>query len=326
MPKTALDGRYLSPLRYPGGKARMGPYLAATFDLQWGLMDYEIWFEPFAGGLGAGLHLLRNEVVSEVWFCEANPALAAMWRSLLRDTDAFAGRVERAQPSLALFDEARETIAAANAGEHVDDDTLGFAGFVVNRCSRSGIVTHNAGPVGGRAQTGKHTIGDRFHPDRLARRLRDTGPLLRNMRFYGEDGIAALRELDGSVGVEDEVVAFVDPPYVDVGNTLYAQGLSEAQHLDLAWALNTSPVRWALTYDSTAHIADEWYRNRRVIEYQIRHRANRQHVDTEYLILSDDLDVEPGSPIPGLGWQVVRDYEVEVAVEQFELPLPLATP
>lgn len=47
-----------------------------------GYLDLSVWFEPFAGGLGAGLKLLDAGVVEQVWFCEANPALAAFWRTI----------------------------------------------------------------------------------------------------------------------------------------------------------------------------------------------------------------------------------------------------
>src|SRR5690625_5109627 len=50
--------RYLSPLRYPGGKARMASALGDLFDRQVSMLDIEVWIEPFAGGAGAGLTLL----------------------------------------------------------------------------------------------------------------------------------------------------------------------------------------------------------------------------------------------------------------------------
>ena len=51
--------RWVRPLRYPGGKARMADALAEVFLSQFGLLNVEVWVEPFAGGAGAGLHLLE---------------------------------------------------------------------------------------------------------------------------------------------------------------------------------------------------------------------------------------------------------------------------
>ena len=56
--------RYDSPLRYPGGKASLASFLTRTIELN----DLHgcPYFEPFAGGAGAALRLLREKVVSEV--------------------------------------------------------------------------------------------------------------------------------------------------------------------------------------------------------------------------------------------------------------------
>lgn len=294
--------RYVSPLRYPGGKARMGPYLADMMMHQDSILDVEVWIEPFAGGLGAGLHALTARAAEELWFCEANPALAAMWQAIIGDTDGFAARVERTVPSLSQFYDAREHVADAQGAPTSEQDRveLGLAALILNRCSRSGIVAPNVGPIGGKNQAGSHHVASRFHPGRLADRIRALAPLAHRMKYHGSDGIELVEELDGGVGIEDEVLLFVDPPYADVGNRLYANGMNEAAHRRLAWVLNASPTRWALTYDSTPSIIRDWYPHRRVMEFGIRHGANRAHADTEYLICSDELGVDPDtSPIPG---------------------------
>lgn len=50
--------RWVSPLRCPGGKAKMTDCLAGVFDQAPSAMEVEVWVEPFAGGLGAGLTAL----------------------------------------------------------------------------------------------------------------------------------------------------------------------------------------------------------------------------------------------------------------------------
>jgi hypothetical protein len=52
MTLTAAGGRerarrrWISPLRYPGGKGRMSAYLAELFEAQIGPMDVEVFVEP----------------------------------------------------------------------------------------------------------------------------------------------------------------------------------------------------------------------------------------------------------------------------------------
>lgn len=313
--------RYLSPLRYPGGKGRMGPYLADLMASQYGLLEVEIWAEPFAGGLGAGLHVLAADVAEEVWFCETNPALAALWRMIRTDLDDLARRIELTNPTIDLFYASREMVKnAATTGGH-DDQELAVAALILNRCSRSGIVAPNVGPIGGKDQAGKYTVKSRFDPAKVAARLRALSPYTQRLRQYDCSGIEFLRGLDGGVGIEEEMLAFVDPPYTDVGNDLYGRGMSVAEHRELAWILNTSPMRWALTYDATPHIWTDWYPNRAVMEYGISHSAHKQHADTEYLIVSDNLILDPIRAPLSTGSATWLHWFAELSEpEQFTLP------
>lgn len=289
----------------------MATYLADMFEAQWGPMDVEVWVEPFAGGLGAGLTLLDRGVVGEVWFSEKNPALAGMWRTLIADPGQFADRIERVTPTLDAYREAAEVVAAVCAGKGVDDLTAGVAAFIVNRCSRSGIVAPRVGPIGGKAQTGRWTIASRFHPQRLADRVRHVGTHASNLRFLGDDAITTIRDLDGS-GIEDEVMLFVDPPYVREGNRLYSSGMTPAEHEALAEALNESPARWALTYDDEPLVGDVLYPGRRLIEFDIAHTANRQRIDRDYLLFSPNLRVLTGDSVLPRGqsrWLRTDDHQ-----------------
>jgi DNA adenine methylase len=297
--------RYISPLRYPGGKARMAPFLGEMFAQQVAAMDVEIWLEPFAGGAGAGLSMLEADAVGEVWLTEKNPAIAAMWRAVLGEGEALAARVETTAPDMALWGWARETVAAAGEQE-VPDLDLGFAALVINRCSRSGIVTSRVGPIGGKSQDGRWTLASRWNGAALAERIRHLATLRRSIRFTEGDAICAIADLDGS-GIEDEVLAFVDPPYIREGNRLYAHGMSELDHRRLAGALNASPARWMLTYDDEPSVAEALYPQRRVLAYRISNTANRQRIATEYAVFSGNL-LLPSAPelLPGADTEWVR--------------------
>jgi len=56
--------RYVSPLRYPGGKAGLTTFLSDVIELN----DLKgcSYYEPYAGGAGAALGLLKNGLVSEL--------------------------------------------------------------------------------------------------------------------------------------------------------------------------------------------------------------------------------------------------------------------
>jgi DNA adenine methylase len=284
------SARWLSPLRYPGGKARMTAALAEVFEHQFGLLDVEIWVEPFAGGAGAGLHLLDRGVVDEVWLTERNPALAAFWRAVITTPDELAARVRACELDMHTWHAARELVAARDDGAEVADLDLALAALVVNRCSRSGMVTPRVGPIGGKQQNGRWHLRSRWNPAGLADRITSVGALGQRIRVSEGDGIARIAELDGTVGIEEELVLFVDPPYLVAGNRLYADGMSVADHKNLAHALSLCPARWLLTYDSDDRIVG-LYPDHRVLAYEIAYSANRRRVDEEYAVLSDNLAV-----------------------------------
>lgn len=298
--RSTRRSRWISPLRYPGGKARMAEFLADLFCAQSGPLPIEIWMEPFAGGAGAGLTLLSEEVIDELWLVEKNPAIAALWRSILGQGDALASRVEQTVPTMTLWGLARQTLIAAELGEAVDDLEFGFAALIVNRCSRSGIVSPAVGPIGGKRQTGPWGVGARFNAERIADRIRDIFTVADRICFWEGDAIEHVAELNAS-GIGDELVLFVDPPYLREGNRLYRNGMSAIDHQGLADALNRCLSPWMLTYDDEPSVAELLYPDRRVRAYEIAHTTNKQRVDWEYAVFSDNLAVAPDPPLLARG-------------------------
>lgn len=282
-----MQNRYVSPLRYPGGKATMAPWLSELFDAQYSGLPIEIWMEPFAGGAGAALTLLDRDAVEEAWLIDLNPGLAAFWATVVGDGEDLARRVELTVPNMELWEESRAIVAEPEA---FDQFELGYATFIVNRCSRSGIVTPAAGPMGGKDQTGHWTLGSRFTADALADRIRRIATFRDRLRVFHGDGISFIEDV-GDSGFEDEVMMFVDPPYIREGNRLYTNGFDMETHLRLANALNSTSARWVLTYDDEPVVSDELYPDRRLVAYDIRNTANRARTAREFAVFSDNLNL-----------------------------------
>lgn len=273
----------------------MAPWLTDTFEALLGPMDIEIWLEPFGGGAGAALTALGTGRVPEAWIVEANPALAAFWTTVMTDGPALAARIEATVPTLAMFQDARETVAAALAGEQLEPFELGFSAFLLNRCSRSGMILPSVGPIGGKAQAGLHTIGARFNAPALAERIRGVHALGERFKVFAGDGISFLEELPDS-GIGDEVFCFVDPPYIGVGNDLYAVGMDGDLHQRLALALNQLHTPWLLTYDAHPRIP-QLYPGSDVVEFDIPHTAGASRVGTEYLVLGPGMALPAANPL-----------------------------
>src|SRR4051812_25798887 len=73
----------ISPLRYPGGKRRLAPYVAAALRAN-GLRP-DLLIEPFAGGASVGLELLAAGAVQRLALCDADPMVAAFGETVFCD-------------------------------------------------------------------------------------------------------------------------------------------------------------------------------------------------------------------------------------------------
>jgi DNA adenine methylase len=272
---------YLSPLRYPGGKADFAPYLARLAAAQSPRVSE--YAEPFAGGAGAALRLLVDEEVNVIYINDLNPGIAAMWESAIQQSERFAQRIRVQVADLDAWHAAREIYLAP--GSH-DRFELGFATFLLNRWNRSGIIT--ARPIGGLEQTGNWKIDARFNRLNLADRVEFIGGFEGRIRLTQLDARAFLDFLEAE---HPKALTYVDPPYLAQGDSLYFDSLTAADHRELAAKLGKSALRWFLTYDVDERVTAELYGGRRCVEFSIAHTAQKQHVGTEYAIYSDSLTI-----------------------------------
>lgn len=285
-----MNSRYSSPLRYPGGKARLAPFFARLLEEQ--PDPPSIYAEPFAGGAGAALQLLFEERVSRVMINDLNPGIAAFWRAVTEHSDEFAEIVEKMEVTLDTWSWARDTYASR--GSALSDLDLGMATFFLNRCNRSGIL--HARPIGGMRQDGKWKIDARFNRTALAQRIRRIGD------YRTRISVSELNAIDFIAKVDDldpaEVLMYVDPPYLGQGDALYMNSLSLPDHEALAVSLNASRARWVLTYDADDRVTSSLYTGLRCLEFRIAHTAARQHVGVELAVFSRGLRVPSSEILP----------------------------
>ncbi|WP_263120725.1 DNA adenine methylase [Cellulomonas fimi] len=277
--------RYISPLRYPGGKARLAPFVATLLDRQ--RPRPTAYAEPFAGGAGAALHLLVAEEVDEIYINDLNPGVAAFWRAAVTQPSDLCAKVLDAPVDLEAWHEARR-VYALGTGTDLD---LGFATFFLNRCNRSGIL--NARPIGGLEQTGNWKIDARYNRDALAERIERIGRYSSRIHVSEQDARDFLVELEAS-DAGARTLVYVDPPYLGQGENLYLDSLSSEDHKQLAGHLTTSSLRWFLTYDADPRIPEQLYPGLPCVEFDIAHTAQVQHVGTEYAVFSPRLQNVPG--------------------------------
>ena len=76
-----------SPLRYPGGKSRLAPFISLLIEKS--KIENPIYVEPFAGGAGVALSLLLNSVVDEIVINDYDKAVYSVL--MVHDAEIFDG-------------------------------------------------------------------------------------------------------------------------------------------------------------------------------------------------------------------------------------------
>lgn len=269
--------RYLSPLRYPGGKGSLAPYIAALLRQQ--RPRPSVYVEPFAGGAGAALRLLRDEVVDEIIINDLDPGIAAFWRAVLDRTEELVELIASCDVSVDAWYDHRQRYADGDG----DDLELGFAAFFLNRTNRSGIL--GARPIGGLDQTGKWKIDARFNRDDLTERVAIIAKYASRIEVCEQDGLSLLRDrsLAGSF-------IYVDPPYLVQGADLYLDTLRWDDHVALAQLLRSRHNHWIVTYDADDRVR-QLYPTERSGWFDIAHTAAIQHIGKEFVVYSEGLTV-----------------------------------
>src|ERR1017187_1646015 len=119
---------HFTPLRYPGGKAKLAAYVKTLMKVN-RLLDGE-YVEPYAGGAAIALELLLHEYVSRIHINDVSKPVHAFWKSVLSHTNELCRLVIDTPLTVKAWDTQKRVLA--NAADH-DDVTLGFATFFLNR-------------------------------------------------------------------------------------------------------------------------------------------------------------------------------------------------
>ncbi|WP_245525014.1 DNA adenine methylase [Mesorhizobium sp. M8A.F.Ca.ET.165.01.1.1] len=234
----------MSPFRYPGGKAFLSDYLTKKLGLIKGQNKH--YAEPFCGGAGAAVILLKAGFASHLHLNDADVRVYSAWRAMLEESDRFVERINTVSVDMETWQWASEIVNKSNLKEY--DFELGFAAFFLNRTSRSGII-FRAGPIGGYNQTGNWKIDARFNAPALAGRVQWIGSVKDHITLTNEDGLTFLHRSLARVPVA-RTLFFIDPPYVQAGGRLYLNAMNDAKHIALSDILQNSKLRhWILTYD-----------------------------------------------------------------------------
>lgn len=211
------------------------------------------YYEPFAGGAGAALRLLREGVVSEVHLNDLDPAIAAFWRTVLEQPERFAEAIMEVPLNIEEWKRQRDIYqGGSDAASDLFD--YGFATFYLNRCNRSGVLS-GAGPIGGYEQAGEWKMDARFNRENLAERVRRVAERREQIHITNMDALEFLVRCLPLGRKRSRVFVYLDPPYFSNGNRLYLNYYVRRNHVSLAKYINKQKtLNWLISYDDTEFI------------------------------------------------------------------------
>lgn len=110
-----------SPLRYPGGKSKLAPFIKEL------IQSLEIkdcvYIEPFAGGAGVALALLMNNHVDQIVINDYDKAIYSFWKAVICDTEKLLNLIYETPVSIEQWHRQKEIYDSKNNKYSVE---LGF--------------------------------------------------------------------------------------------------------------------------------------------------------------------------------------------------------
>jgi len=289
--------RYKTPLRYPGGKQKLAPFILEI--LKKNDLTGCTYVEPFAGGAGVAMELLLGGHVSAVHLNDLSRPIYAFWRCVLNQTEEFCRQI--ASASLTV-EEWRRQKAILALGKNASLLELGFSLFYLNRCNRSGITT--GGLIGGLHQSGEWTMGVRFPRNELIHRIE---------AIAGKRSAIVVKNMDADAFLKQHVstlpkktLVYCDPPYFHKAERLYLNHYEPNDHIRVARVIQRNVRQpWIVSYDNAREIIRE-YAGRRRFTYSLQYNAGKAYKGKEVFFFADCLKIPDGSGVESIDAAIKR--------------------
>lgn len=269
-----------SPLRYPGGKGKLAPYVATLLEMNG--LEGSHYAEPFAGGAAVALDLLFSERVKHIHINDLDWSVFCFWKAVTDYTDEFINRVETTPVNVETWMRARDIKREAKDRDPIE---VGFSTFFLNRTNRSGIL--NGGIIGGLSQEGGWKIDCRYNKDELIHRIRRIGMFRSRITVTNLDACDFLQSHVPSIAPRSLI--YIDPPYYIKGAYLYQNHFAHADHVALSDVVKRIERHaWFVSYDNVEQIR-RIYSDRAQEQFSIGYSARNYGKGSEVMIFGPDL-------------------------------------
>ena len=283
---------FYSPLRYPGGKGKLAPFIGMLIEA-YGHKG-GTYIEPFAGGAAVAIELLEKGIVSQVVINDLDKGVYSFWRAILTDTERFISEIERVP--LTMDEWYRQHDICMNNNYKYSFE-LGFATFYMNRTNRSGII--KGGVIGGKEQRGDWHLDARFNKEDLISRIRKIASMKNRIHLYNKDIESFLRNYVPKY--EDNAFIYFDPPYFGKGKQLYLNFFEYSDHVRIEELIRELvKCDWIITYDDEPQI-EKIYSKYGIRRFDLNYSVYEKKKAREIMIFKIGLLIPTKAELTNIG-------------------------
>ena len=281
--------RYKTPLRYPGGKQKLAPFILEL--MKKNSLHGGHYVEPYAGGAGIAIELLLSGKAERIHLNDSCTGVYAFWQSVLSKPEELCRRISRASMTIDEWRRQKDIFSRQSEFEQID---VGFSVFYLNRCNRSGILS--GGVIGGLKQEGEWKMDVRFPRNELISRIEAIASRKSAITLKNWDAEKFIFKYVPKLPAS--TLVYCDPPYFRKADRLYLNHYEPEDHARIAQVIQREIKRhWVVSYDGAPEIMKH-YSRRRSFLYSLQYNAAKAYKGTEVFFFSDSLKLPQESAVP----------------------------
>lgn len=273
-------GDFKTPLRYPGGKQRLSPFIEEI--IQENAIKECHYVEPYAGGAGVGIQLLLTKKVQDIHLNDSDFGIYSFWHSVINKPEELCKMISSASMTVDEWRKRKEIVKKCDKRRILE---IGFSVFYLNRCNRSGVLS--AGVIGGLDQSGNYKMDARFNRNDLIRRIEAIARFKDNIHLTNLDAEYYIQNYIPNL--PKSTLIYLDPPYYEKGSELYLNAYKKTDHARISQVIQSEiKHKWVLSYDGVPDIVN-LYKKRRHFLYDLQYSAAKVYKGKEIFVFADQL-------------------------------------
>ncbi len=277
----------LSPLRYAGSKKNLAPYLHQI--IKYNKIKPTILVEPFVGGGSVTLYFLKNNIVEKAIISDKDPLIFSFWKTVFTNSEYLIDFVKHVDVNLETFYEYKKI--ARNCKKY-KNEKLAEACIFLNRTSFSGLLTDEAGPLGGKSQKSDYKLDCRFNINSLIKKIEIVASYSKRVTVLSYDWRETIDFVKEKLKAEkksNSIIFYLDPPFYNKANKLYRAYFQIKDHKLLFDSVINLPDCWVLSYDNAPEIKKMYASKKSVLNIEMLYSINSKRREKELVITPLEL-------------------------------------